>query len=167
MSGSTWRERQRRRRPAFEVAPHEAVGGHAELERRLAPRRRRRPAPCFFASASTPRMRRTPGSPSCWWMCVAHGADVRAGRRRARRAAPASSAACARAGRRRAIRCQPRACAQVLAQQLPGLRVEQADVQVVPLHLARAGRSSRAARRSTRASTSTQPSRCTVRSPKR
>ena len=64
--------------------------------------------------------------------------------------APAWSAACARA---RSASCDampaPRR-AQMLAQQLARLRVEQADVEVVPLHLRRAGRSSRAARRSTR-----------------
>ena len=80
-------------------------------------------------------MRRTPGSPSCWWMCVAERADVRAGGVRAREQRHRASAACARAGRRRAMRCQPRARAQMLAQELAGLRGEQADVQVVPLHL--------------------------------
>ena len=82
---------------------------------------------------------------------VADGADVR--RRRvlaARAAAPASSAACAPGGPSSWMRCQPRGCAQMLAQQLAGLRIEQPHVQVVPLHLTRAGRSSRAARRSRR-----------------
>ena len=136
MSGSTWRERERHGRPAFEVAPEEAIRRHADVER----------PPCAASSTTAgavllreredaedaaARRARRRGA----WMWRADGADVRAGVARARRAARASTAACAPADRRRAMRCQPRGRTQMLAQQLPGLRIEQADVQVVPLHL--------------------------------
>ena len=90
--------------------------------------------PCFLASASTPRMRRTPARRRGAWMCsqtapmdgpaVAARREQRERRRRRAR------------GRSRVVDAMPAARrAQMLAQQLAGLRIEQADVQVVPLHL--------------------------------
>ena len=78
-------ERQRHRRPAFEVAAQEAIGRRRRDRARPCAASSTTAGPCFFASASTPRMRRTPAAPSCWWMCVADGADVTGRRVVARR----------------------------------------------------------------------------------
>ena len=79
-------------------------------------------------------MRRTPGTPSCWWMC-AHTvpmdgpADGRARQQRQRRR---------RRPRGSVLVVDPipaAAGAQMLAQELAGRRRQQADVEIVPLHL--------------------------------
>ena len=90
--------------------------------------------PCFFASDSTPRMRRTPRFPVVPMDVIADGADrgpdahgrfeQRHGlRRRASRAIGIGDPVPAARG------------AHVLAQELAGLRIEQADEEVVPLHV--------------------------------
>ena len=121
-------------RAAFDVLAHEAIGRHADLERgfggvlddgrrRVSSRARGR------RGCGGRRRRRRAGGCACTRRRCAGRPSSRAP------AAPASWPACARAGRRRAIRYQPRRRAQVLAQELAGLRREQADVQIVPLHL--------------------------------
>ena len=79
-------------------------------------------------------MRRTPGAPSCWWMCSQTVPMCGAGGRRAREQRER-----ARRRARRAVvvvDAMPAARrAQMLAQELAGLRREQADVEIVPLHL--------------------------------
>ncbi len=79
-------------------------------------------------------MRRTPGGAVVLMDVVADGADVRAGGLRAREQRDR-----ARRRPRRpvvVVEAMPAARrAQMLAQELPGLRREQADVQIIPLHL--------------------------------
>jgi hypothetical protein len=57
-------------------------------------------------------------------------------------------------------------CADMLAKQLAGLRLQQADVEIIPLHID-AAPNAPGRRAVVGPSTSTQPSRCTVRTPKR
>jgi hypothetical protein len=57
-------EGQGHRRPTFEIPAEEAIRRDAEIEGRLCGALITA-VPCFFASESTPRMRRTPASPSC------------------------------------------------------------------------------------------------------
>ena len=109
-------------------------------------------------------MRRTPASPSRAVDRAAERADVRAGAcGAARQQLQRGAAACASAGPRAAMRWPPALLAQVLAQELRRCADRAAARARRPTAPGPRGRSSRAARGSRRASTSTQPSRCTVR----
>ena len=106
--------------------------------------------PCFFASARTPRMRRTPGAPSCCVDVAADGADVRAGARRPR--AEQRERRRRRARRPvRVVRCDASRAARADARAAAGRSSDRAAGRAgrstAP---GRAGQSSRAARRSTR-----------------
>ena len=81
-------------------------------------------------------MRRTPASPSCRWMWSQTVLTCAPADAHARASSSATVFAGVRAGRSAsAMRCQPRGARTMLAQQLAGLRIEQADEEVVPLHV--------------------------------
>jgi len=94
-------------------------------------------------------MRRMPGTPSCWWICV-HTVPMD-GPAEVARASSASVEGWRARGAVRVVNLVPAAArAQMLPQELAGFRRQQADVEIVPLHLDAAVRASRAARRNTR-----------------
>ena len=133
MSGIDLAQRQRHWQTAFEIPTEKAVRRHAEIERRFRGVVDDGRA-VFLGEGEDAEHAPHPGGAFVLVDVRADGADVHAGRRRA-------SEKRDRAGRRArrpvvVVQTMPAAWrAQMLAQQLPRLRGEQADVQIIPLHL--------------------------------
>ena len=116
----------------FEIAPHETKV-QAPVSSPMAQASLVEAMPYFLARASTPRMRRTAVCPSA--LCMAwHNAPI---------CGPANSALSSncsvesgvREGRSCSwMRCRARCC-QMFAQQLPGARIHQSHMCVIPLRL--------------------------------
>ena len=133
MSGSTWRERERRGRSPFEIAPEEAIVGTSRSSAALAASSVAA-GPVLLGEREHAEDAAHPGRPLVLMDVRADGVEVGAGvagprqqrdrgRRRPRR--PVGVVDAVPAARR----------PHMLAQQLAGLGREHADVQIGPLHL--------------------------------